>query len=236
MQLKNFFFSLGTPFIVLSSLATVNVSQANTILSSDKEPELQKLGSDLKFATGSVIASIDGKEDKFMTTSERIEISEERIKAADPRAQSMLRSMNGKVVDTVVLRLIGSTIYVTIDAYGNIQENGPAMNGDGARSLKISFALTPDTLSLQEKNREIAYSAPGQSTTDASVGKDFELKIESITKLPKGALALKGSFSGSLTQDRMGKDLSKPITVEGTFDIYRANSNDAVLKLLKEKL
>lgn len=225
----------GISAAILFSFSAVKASEATAIQSSDKEPELIKLGSDLKFVSGTVVATINGKEDKFMTTSEQIQVSEERINAADSKAQGMLRSMNGTVVDTAVLRLIASTLYVSIDAYGNIQENGPTTVGDKATSLKISFTLTPDTLSLKEKNREIHYSAPGQGSFKGSVGKDFELKIDSITKLPEGTLALKGSFSGLLTQDQMGKDLPKPVEVSGSFDILRASGNDAVLQLLKGK-
>lgn len=220
--------------VCLPAVFSSTLPAQGEVSSSDKEPVLRELRAN-KYATGTVEAEIDGKKVEFMTTSETIHVSEERINAAPEGARAFLKKMNGKTVHTAALRSVGDLIHVGIDAYGDIQKDGPKTSGDKATSLKISFALKPETLELQDKQRQISYAAPGQSTSDQSVGKEIELTLDSITKLPDGSLALKGSFSAVLTETMMSKDLKKPVNVKGTFDIQRASSDKVIPGLLSGK-
>ncbi|WP_411827985.1 vWA domain-containing protein [Luteolibacter sp. AS25] len=197
-----------------------------------KEPELRRFEGGV-FGTGTVMVEMNGKTEEFVTTSTAVKAPPQKLD--NPDAQKFLDSMEGKVIDTAVLQLLAGSLYVSLDAYGNIDDFGPEMMGEKRTSFAVKFALDPKTLDLKPGARELTYHAPGSRITDGKVAPDYELKLDSITKLPKGGLALKGSFSGTLIQDVRGQKLEKAIPVKGTFEVLRASGNDAASDLLRVK-
>ena len=194
------------------------------------EPKLREfLGS--RFGTGTVFVEIGGKKEEFVTTRQ-IQRSPGK-KHDDPEVQKFLDAMDGKVIDTAVLRLIAGNLYVSLDAYGNIGEYGPDMMGKNRTSFEVEFTLDPKTLALRPGARELSYIPLGGRVTESRLAPDYELQLDSVTKLPKGGLAMKGRFSGTLTEDLKGGKLEKSIPVKGTFDIPSASGNDAVGNLLR---
>ncbi|TLD68377.1 VWA domain-containing protein [Phragmitibacter flavus] len=181
--------------------------------------------------TGLINAEISGQTHEFMTTSKTMP-AQQGPKHENPEVQKFLDSMAGKVIHTAVLRLLAGSIYVTLDAYGNIGPHGPKMMGKDRTSLELNFALDPKTLELKPAMRTLSYNPPGSKTTENQQTTDFELHHESTTKNPDGTLAFKGTFSGTLTTDMKGNPLPTPVPIKGTFDIQRASGNDVVAKAL----
>ncbi len=194
------------------------------------EPKLREfLGS--RFGTGTLFVEIDGKKEEFVTTRQ---VQKKPLKKHDnPEVQKFLDSMDGKVIDTAVLRLIAGNLYVSLDSYGNLGDYGPDMIGKNRVSFEVKFTLDPKTLELKPGNRELGYHPLGSGPGNSRNAPDYELKLDSVTRLPKGELAMKGSFSGTLTEDMKGGKLEKPIPVKGTFDILSASGNDVVGNLLR---
>src|SRR5690606_31702614 len=111
--------------------------------------------------TGTVMVEIDGKTEEFVTTREVQK--KPPTKADNPEVQKFLDAMDGKVVDTAVLRLIGGSLYVSLDAYGAIDDHGPNMMGGKRTSFQINFALDPKNLELKEKMRKLSYFHVGSN-------------------------------------------------------------------------
>lgn len=195
-------------------------------------PKLREFKGDV-FGTGTIVVDIDGKTEEFVTTSRTLKPA--AVKLDNPEAQKFLDSMKGKVIDTAVLRSIAGTLFVSLDAYGSVGEWGPATMGKTVTSFEVEFSLDPKTLELKPGSRTLNYNPAGSSVGDNQETSDCELKLDSVTKLPDGSLALKGSFSGTLTQNMKGEKLAKPVPVKGTFDILKASGNDVVGDLLRGK-
>jgi hypothetical protein len=223
---------LGLPFEVTAGdgPAVEKKAAEGAAVGEGGEPKLREfLGS--RLGTGTIFVEIDGKKEEFVTTRQ---VQKAPAKKSDnPEVQKFLDSMEGKVINTAVLRLIGGNLYVSLDAYGNIGDYGPDMMGKNRTSFEVEFTLDPKTLELKPGARELSYYPLGSGPRDSRNAPDYELKLDSVTRLPKGELALKGSFSGTLTHDMKGGKLEKFIPVKGTFDILSASGNDAVGNLLR---
>lgn len=208
-------------------------SEAPAAAKAEPTPELRVLRNNL-YASGTVVAEIEGKTSEFLTTSTVLASDlGQQVKARtdNEAAQKFAQRMAGRTIRTAVLRLIGGRLYVTLTANGPMEANGPVISGEKATSVELNFTLDPQTLKLNERERTLTYRPPGASTRESWETKEYELKLESVTPLPDGSLALKGSFSGSVKSK--DKDKGEAFPIKGTFDIQHAAGNEAVSKLLK---
>ncbi len=204
-------------------------NEAPAAAKADATPELRVLGRNL-YASGTVVAAVQGKTGEFLTTSAVLASNlgqQVKERSDNEAAQKFAQSMAGRTIRTAVLRFIGGTLYVTLTGHGPIEASGPVMSGDKATSVALNFTLDPKTLKLKERERSLAYRPPGASMSEGWETNEYELTLESVTPLPDGSLALKGSFSGSV------KDKNEAYPIKGTFDIQHAAGNEAVSKLLK---
>lgn len=225
---------LGLPFKVIDDDGPAVEEAAAAVGAAAKEgaePKLREFAGGNRFGTGTILVEIDGKKEEFVTTRQ-IQKAPAK-KSENPEVQKFLDSMEGKVIDTAVLRLISGNLYVSLDAYGNISDYGPDMMGKNRISFEVKFTLDPQTLELKPGARELVYTPLGGKTIESHKAPDYELTLDSVTRLPNGEIALKGSFSGTLAEDMKGNKLEKPISVKGTLDIYSASGNDAVGNLLR---
>src|SRR5690606_9936901 len=114
---------LGLPFEVTAGDGPVTAKATEGAVAGEGgEPKLREfLGN--RFGTGTIFVEIDGKKEEFVTTRQ---VQKAPAKKADnPEVQKFLDSMEGKVINTAVLRLIAGNLYVSLDAYGNIGDYGP---------------------------------------------------------------------------------------------------------------
>ncbi|MEN3940158.1 VWA domain-containing protein [Prosthecobacter sp. SYSU 5D2] len=198
------------------------------------EPQLRQFGPS-HFGTGTIRVDMQGKTHEFATTTKVLAANlgaQVGSRTDNAEAAAFAKSMEGKSIHSAVLRLIAGNLYVTLDGYGNIGPNGPEMMGEKRTSFQVSFALDPKTLQIKDGSRTLSYNAPGTAVTDNAQTEECQITLDTVTPLPGGSLALKGSFSGILTQDMKGKLLATPVPVTGTFDVQRASGNDAISKLL----
>gem|GEM_PF-5675586 len=195
------------------------------------EPTLRKFLGENRFGTGTVFVEIHGKKEEFVTTRQTFKAP--TIKHDNPDVQKFANAMEGKVINTAVLRLIAGNLYVSLDAYGNISDHGPDMLGKNRTSFKMEFTLDPKTLELKPGARGLAYHPLGSDSGNSHNAPDYELAVDSVTRLPKGELALKGHFSGTLTEDMKGGKLDKSIPVKGAFHILSASGDDVAGTLLR---
>lgn len=213
---------------------SASAAPASPAPASAAEPQLRQFGPS-RFGTGTLLVDIQGKTHEFVTTTEVLAANlgaQVGSRTDNPDVAAFAQSMAGKSIHTAVLRLIAGNLYVTLDAYGNIGPYGPEMMGKKRTSFEVGFTLDPKTLQLKDGSRRLSYNAPGTSVTDNAETDKCQITLDSVTRLPGGSLGLKGSFSGTLTEDMKGKPLATPEKVSGTFDIQRASGNDAVSKLL----
>lgn len=209
-------------------------SSESSAPTSAAEPQLSQF-SPSHFRTGTVLVEMQGKTHEFATTTkvQASNLSEQVAKRTDNAdAIAFAKSMEGKATHTAVLRLIAGSLHVTLDAYGNIGPYGPEMMGKNRTTFEINFALDPKTLQLKDGPHRLSYNAPGTKVSDNAQTEECQITLDSVTRLPGGSLALKGSFNGILSQNIKGEPLPTSEKVSGTFDIQRASGNDAISKLL----
>ncbi|MFC7337917.1 VWA domain-containing protein [Haloferula chungangensis] len=222
----------NTGNLLLAIPFTLSAGKQDAAVKNDGEPQLRQFQGNIS-GTGSIDVEIAGRKEEFVTTRQIQRSSP--AKADSPEVQQFLNAVEGKVINTAVLRAIAGNCYVSLTAYGSIGEKGPAMMGESRTSFEVQFALDPKTLTLKPGSRSLRYDPPGSSHSNTFHASDYELELESATALPSGELALKGHFSGTLDEDIKGGKLDKFMPVKGTFDILAASGDDAVGNLLKKK-
>jgi len=220
---------LGIPFELIVDKAE---TKEGAVVGEGGPPKLREFKGDI-VGTGTVMLEINGETKEFVTTRKTISMGGQ--KHDNPDVQKFADAMEGKVVNSAVLRLVAGSLYVTLDAYGPLAEWGPRTLSKERMSFEISFTLDPKTLELKDGARKISYNPPGSKTVENQETGDYELKLEPVKKFADGSLALKGTFSGTLTQDMKETKLDKPVPVKGTFDILQVNGNDAVGNLLRSQ-
>eukprot|EP00903_Cladosiphon_okamuranus_P004071 g4069.t1 len=220
---------LGLPFELSGTPAPPAGKADDKSPPSGKEPVLRDFGGGL-YGTGTLLAEIAGRSHEFATTRQKLKTPAGMTENAG--AQGFLDFMQGKTIDTAALRLLAGNLYVSLDAYGAIGDSGPDMQGEKRTGLQVNFALDPKSLEPRKATRELIYSPPGSSTMEKLKTDDFELGIDSTSVNADGSLALKGSFSATLTRNLRGEALDKPLPVKGTFDIHSASGDESIADLL----
>jgi hypothetical protein len=213
---------------------TAGDAASPTASATSAEPQLRQFGAN-HFGTGTILVNMQGKTHEFATTTKVLAANlgaQVGSRTDNAEAAAFAQSMAGKSIHSAVLRLIAGNLYVTLNGYGNVGPYGPEVMGKKRTSFEVNFALDPKTLQIKDGSRTLSYNAPGTVVTDNAQTEDCQITLDTVTRLPGGSLALRGSFSGTLTQDMKGKPLATSVPITGTFDIQRASGNDEISKLL----
>lgn len=184
-----------------------------------------------KFVTGTITVKMEGGTQVFLATSQQL-AANLGGNIADPAAKAFAQKVAGRSVDTAVVRLIGGSLYVTLDGYSNIDPAVPVAEGVKSGNFTITLVLDPKTLKVKADECSLSYHAPGADVRDSRETAECEIVLNSVKKAGDGALSMEGSFTGRLVKNMAGEPLADPEAVSGTFEIQRATGDDLLGELI----
>lgn len=198
------------------------------------EPQLRQIAPE-KFESGSLTTEIDGQRHHFLTTIETLFIDPKKL-SSDPKTRKAQEEMNGTIVKTAQLRYVEGNLVASLIGHEEARKAAGSRQVASQRAaLEVSFTLDAKSLALKEGSRALTYKAAGDDASQQLKTDDYDLTIDSVTRLPSGALSLKGRFSGTFdatVQSKKNETLEKPVSISGTFDIVNASGDEKVIEVI----